>query len=103
MYHSRLSSLHFNYFSCHFFVLLLYSLLFFFFFFNDTATTEIYTLSLHDALPISALAKFFGVPYEPFKPDRIKPMDLLKNLKRDYVESNQWVPIEEAKEGLVIL
>src|SRR2546422_2609926 len=29
-------------------------LLRFFFFFNDTATTEIYTLSLHDALPISA-------------------------------------------------
>src|SRR5437667_12665775 len=29
------------------------SLLLFFFFFNDTATTEIYTLSLHDALPIS--------------------------------------------------
>src|SRR6266513_5343490 len=26
---------------------------FFFFFFNDTATTEIYTLSLHDAIPIS--------------------------------------------------
>src|SRR3989442_3700862 len=26
-----------------------------FFFFNDTATTEIYTLSLHDALPISAI------------------------------------------------
>src|SRR5256886_17470457 len=30
-----------------------YHLFFFFFFFNDTATTEIYTLSLHDALPIS--------------------------------------------------
>src|SRR6266850_8565699 len=28
----------------------------FFFFFNDTATTEIYTLSLHDALPIGGLA-----------------------------------------------
>src|SRR5258706_7225527 len=28
----------------------------FFFFFNDTATTEIYTLSLHDALPISVRA-----------------------------------------------
>src|SRR6516165_6388228 len=28
------------------------SLFFYFFFFNDTATTEIYTLSLHDALPI---------------------------------------------------
>src|SRR2546422_5241217 len=32
------------------------SALFFFFFFNDTATTEIYTLSLHDALPISCRA-----------------------------------------------
>src|SRR5256885_17190145 len=31
---------------------------FFFFFFNDTATTEIYTLSLHDALPICAAAAF---------------------------------------------
>src|SRR5256885_8867118 len=30
--------------------------MFFFFFFNDTATTEIYTLSLHDALPICRLA-----------------------------------------------
>src|SRR5260221_7306445 len=30
-----------------------HSFCFFFFFFNDTATTEIYTLSLHDALPIS--------------------------------------------------
>src|SRR2546426_6549026 len=29
-----------------------YTFFFFFFFFNDTATTEIYTLSLHDALPI---------------------------------------------------
>src|SRR2546430_15289126 len=31
--------------------------IFFFFFFNDTATTEIYTLSLHDALPISRTAR----------------------------------------------
>src|SRR2546430_10178248 len=31
---------------------MLLRLTFFFFFFNDTATTEIYTLSLHDALPI---------------------------------------------------
>ena len=33
----------------------MFSFFFFFFFFNDTATTEIYTLSLHDALPICAL------------------------------------------------
>src|SRR3712207_8768561 len=32
-----------------------------FFFFNDTATTEIYTLSLHDALPI--LAQNLGIDY----------------------------------------
>src|SRR2546428_9898331 len=35
------------------FIMFPLSSLFFFFFFNDTATTEIYTLSLHDALPIS--------------------------------------------------
>src|SRR2546430_7496130 len=34
------------------FDVLAFSVLVFFFFFNDTATTEIYTLSLHDALPI---------------------------------------------------
>src|SRR3990170_8479237 len=33
-------------------LLMLQRFFFFFFFFNDTATTEIYTLSLHDALPI---------------------------------------------------
>jgi type II secretory ATPase GspE/PulE/Tfp pilus assembly ATPase PilB-like protein len=51
----------------------------------------------------AALSKFFGVPYEPFKADRVKPMDLLKNLKREYVEANQWLPIDEAKEGLSVL
>jgi len=50
-----------------------------------------------------ALSTFFGVPYEPFKSDRIKPSELLKNLKRDYVESSLWVPIEDTTEGLVIL
>src|SRR6266540_7312276 len=34
-------------------MLRIFSIFLFFFFFNDTATTEIYTLSLHDALPIS--------------------------------------------------
>ncbi|RFC38380.1 MAG: Type II secretory pathway ATPase GspE/PulE or T4P pilus assembly pathway ATPase PilB [Candidatus Nitrotoga sp. LAW] len=50
-----------------------------------------------------SLALFFGVPYEPFKADRAKPSDLLKNLKREYIESSQWVPIDEVSEGLVIL
>src|SRR2546430_16147688 len=39
-------------------------LCFFFFFFNDTATTEIYTLSLHDALPIS-----YGAAYADLNND----------------------------------
>src|SRR5438445_10203687 len=38
--------------------MLLYLSIYSFFFFNDTATTEIYTLSLHDALPILAYALF---------------------------------------------
>src|SRR2546428_10843794 len=46
-----MSFIFFFYFSC-------YTIFFFFFFFNDTATTEIYTLSLHDALPIFSLASF---------------------------------------------
>jgi type II secretory ATPase GspE/PulE/Tfp pilus assembly ATPase PilB-like protein len=51
----------------------------------------------------AALSKFFGVPYEVFKQDRIKPAELLKNLKREYVEQNQWVPIDDTKDGLVVL
>src|SRR5260370_21017526 len=43
-----------------------------FFFFNDTATTEIYTLSLHDALPIcegGALLGAEGAAFHPAFPD----------------------------------
>src|SRR5919201_1459291 len=50
-----------------------------------------------------ALSKFFGVPYEPYKADRVKPAELLKNLKREYVEGNQWLPIDETKDGLVVM
>ena len=50
-----------------------------------------------------ALSRFFGVPYEPYKSDRIKPSDLLKNLKREYIESSHWLPIEENQDGLLIL
>jgi|CXWL01.1.fsa_nt_gi type II secretory ATPase GspE/PulE/Tfp pilus assembly ATPase PilB-like protein len=50
-----------------------------------------------------ALSAFFEVRYEPFRTDRIRPMDLLKNLKKDYVESNSLLPIDEIKEGLVVL
>src|SRR2546421_8612485 len=38
-----------------------------FFFFNDTATTEIYTLSLHDALPISITTEFPPTMAAPYR------------------------------------
>src|SRR5438105_7990333 len=44
----------------------------FFFFFNDTATTEIYTLSLHDALPIFARAE---VARREARGRRAQPLD----------------------------
>ena len=50
-----------------------------------------------------ALETFFGVPYEPFRSDRIKPIDLLRNLKRDYVDANHWLPIEEGADGIVVI
>ncbi len=51
---------------------------------------------------VAALAKFFNVQYEPYKHDRVKPLDLLKNLKREYLEQNQWCPLEETSEGIVV-
>lgn len=50
-----------------------------------------------------ALADYFQVRYEPFRSDRIRPIEVLKHLKRDFAESNQWLPIDETREGLVIL
>ena len=50
----------------------------------------------------AALAKFFGCEYEPHKADRIKPPDLLKNIKRDYAVMNHWVPLEDSKAGVVV-
>src|SRR2546422_7668742 len=49
------------------------------FFFNDTATTEIYTLSLHDALPISAPIRVIQ-PVERLRAE-LKPV-MLRNRKR---------------------
>src|SRR3989442_8847051 len=49
----------------------------FFFFFNDTATTEIYTLSLHDALPISHGNPIPGMA----KPRRVEPFPLAQAME----------------------
>src|SRR2546430_6404487 len=70
----------------------------FFFFFNDTATTEIYTLSLHDALPISAVTtrdsltvvfrfrqRYPEMFYDAVYHMRIMPSHLLREVPR-----SQW-------------
>src|SRR5260370_41102331 len=49
------------------------------FFFNDTATTEIYTLSLHDALPISQI------------PERL---NVLMNVLKYPIHFHAWTPFE---------
>ena len=50
-----------------------------------------------------ALATFFGVSYEPFKGDRIKPPDLLRNMSREFCLSNQWAPLEDGPQGIVVV
>ncbi len=50
-----------------------------------------------------ALSSFFRVPYEPYRVDRVKPAELLRNLRREYVESGHWIPIDENQDGLMIL
>ncbi|MGL6040236.1 MAG: GspE/PulE family protein, partial [Deefgea sp.] len=51
----------------------------------------------------ASLAAFFGYPYEPFVSERIKPLDLLKNIKREYAIEQQWLPINDGHDGVVIL
>ena len=51
----------------------------------------------------NALAAYFDVPFEPFKADRVKPIDLLKNMSREFAESSVWLPIEDSKDGIVVL
>jgi type II secretory ATPase GspE/PulE/Tfp pilus assembly ATPase PilB-like protein len=50
-----------------------------------------------------ALGSYFGVPYEPFKQDRIKPPDLMKNMNREFCQTNQWVPLDDTKDGIVVM
>ncbi|NVM77804.1 type II secretory ATPase GspE/PulE/Tfp pilus assembly ATPase PilB-like protein [Duganella sp. SG902] len=50
-----------------------------------------------------SLERHFGVPYEHFRADRLKPVELLKNLKRQYVEEAGWLPLEDGKDGLLVV
>ncbi|MDP3139590.1 MAG: ATPase, T2SS/T4P/T4SS family [Burkholderiaceae bacterium] len=50
-----------------------------------------------------SLSKFFGVPYEPFNSNRIRSEMLHAPLKRDFLEEQGWIPVEETPAGLVVM
>lgn len=51
----------------------------------------------------ASLSKFFGVPYEPFHAGRIRSDQLQGPLKREFLEKQGWIPLEESPEGLVVM
>ncbi len=61
------------------------------------------TYQLQPAQIGTSLARFFGVPYEPFNAGRIRSEMLHGPLKRDFAEGQGWIPLEESPEGLVIM
>ena len=79
-------------------------LMFLFFFFNVTATTEIYTLSLPDALPISIAANLIKASGKALSPQHNPPlMGEQRRSSIDYGKFNKdhgWQPVQPLDEGL---
>ena len=50
-----------------------------------------------------SLARFFGVPYEPFSTGRIRSEMLHGPLKRDFIQQQGWIPLEDSPDGLVVM
>lgn len=70
---------------------------------HSIEATLISDFRLSPALLGGALAKFFGVPYEPFNAGRIRSEMLHGALKREFIVEQGWIPLEESPEGLVIM
>ncbi len=51
----------------------------------------------------ASLSKFFAVPYEPFNANRIRIESLQGPLKREFVEEQGWLPLEESPDGLLVM
>src|SRR5215469_18192834 len=73
-------------------VVLVFLIVYFSFFFNDTATTEIYTLSLHDALPISQLA--VDDPEQRVSHMALMPVAERERVLRDWQGPETGYPLE---------
>ncbi len=50
-----------------------------------------------------SLAKFFGTAYEPFNSGRIRSEMLHAALKRDFLEQQGWIPLEDSPEGMLVM
>lgn len=51
----------------------------------------------------ASYASFFGVPYEPMSPGRVRSEPLHGVLKKDFIEGQGWLPLEESPDGLVLM
>jgi len=51
----------------------------------------------------ASLSKFFSVPYEAFNPGRIRLESMHGLLKREFVEEQGWIPLEESPDGLLVM
>ncbi|MBI1891935.1 MAG: GAF domain-containing protein [Burkholderiales bacterium] len=50
-----------------------------------------------------ALEAYFGITYEPYREERVRPDSLLKNFKREFIEQSLWLPLEEIDDGVIVL
>lgn len=67
----------------------------------EAVLCESYGVSLREIG--ESMAQFYGVPYEPFKADRIRPLELLRHIKREFAALSGWLPLEENQDGIVVL
>ncbi|MBS0315531.1 MAG: Flp pilus assembly complex ATPase component TadA [Proteobacteria bacterium] len=51
----------------------------------------------------ASLVRYFGVPYEPLNPGRLRIEALHGSLKREFLEQQGWIPLEESPDGLVVM
>ena len=73
---------------------------------EQVETVEHFLMTDHQIRPAQigpSLAKFFGVSYEPFNAGRVRSETVHGPLKRDFIDQQGWVPLEETADGLVIM
>jgi type II secretory ATPase GspE/PulE/Tfp pilus assembly ATPase PilB-like protein len=73
---------------------------------TDGLTPEQILLARYQVRPAQigpSLAKFFEVPYEPMATSRLRVEALHGALKREFIEEQGWIPLEDSPEGLVVM